>query len=336
MKVAFDGAPLGDGPITGVARAFLNALAPYAAGALAHGDHVFLLLPAGAADPALPGVEVVRAPRGALRRQLALPRLLRRLGADLLHSPVAAVPLRAPCPTIATVHDLPWLHPESGETASAWRRFATRRSLRAAAAVIAPSRFTLADVQALLGSDDRRVRLIPHGCHAVWPPPESLDAERRRGPLLVLGDDRPRKNRARVRAAHAQARERCPDLPALRFVGPPDAYVDEDEKQRLLRSCRALVQCSLFEGFGLPVLEGLACGAPLLCADIPPFHELAGDRALFVDPRDIAAIAAGMVRIHIDAALRGSLVQPDRGSATFAQADLVARQWRELHAELLA
>ena len=148
MKVAFDGACLGDGPVTGVGRALLNGLAAYAA---AFPNNAVLLLPAHAPRPQIAGLTIVEAPRGALRRQLELPRLLRQLGADVLHSPVVAVPLLARCPTIATVHDLPWFHSEAGERTSWRRKFATRRSLRAAAAVLAPSTFTLRDAATIAG-----------------------------------------------------------------------------------------------------------------------------------------------------------------------------------------
>lgn len=330
MRVVFDGAGLGDGPVTGVGRAFLNALAAYVP--IATGP-VVLLLPPGARDPGLPDVGVVPAPRGALRRQLALPRLLRRLRADLLHSSVAAVPLRAPCPTIATVHDLPWLCAESGERTRRWPRFATRTSLRAATAVVAPSQFTLKAARQLLHGSAVRLQHIPHGVEL--PTAAAAPPDQRHGPLLVLGDDRPRKNRARVRAAHALARADDATLPPLRFVGPPEDYVDEAEKLRLLRQCRALVQCSLFEGFGMPLLEGLAHGAPVLCADIPPFREIAGEAALFVDPRDVAAIAAGLARIHADAGMRQHCVAAGIRRAASMPASAVAAQWLQLHRELV-
>jgi hypothetical protein len=289
MRVAFDAICLADGPVTGVGRAFLNGLWPYAA----HwpGD-VLVLVPPGADREELPAVELVAAPRGAVRRQLRLPALLRELHADLLHSPVAAVPLRAPCPTIATVHDLPWLHAGSGERATAWRRFATARALGAATAIIAPSRFTLAAAARLLGGEEK-LHLVPH----TVPPPAPAPPTERTGPFLVLGDDRPRKNRQRVRQAHALARQRQPALPGLRFVGPPDDYVSETAKGVLLRTCRAVVACSLYEGFGLPVLEALAHGAPVICSDLPPHREIAGDQAAYVDPRDVAGIAARLLDV---------------------------------------
>lgn len=324
MRIVFDGGCLRDGPPTGVARAFLDGLEAYAQ---AWPGELALLLPEGATAPAFAGVQIAGAPCSAWRRQLGLPRLLRELGAAVLHSPVAAVPLFAACPTIATVHDLPWLDPGSGERTSLRRRAATRLALRAASAVLAPSRFTFAAARALVRPE--RLHLVPHGLPPLPPEP----ALPRDGPLLALGDDRPRKNRARVARAHRLAAERRPDLPPLRFVGPPHDYVDERTKLHLLRSCRAVVQASLFEGFGLPVLEALRAGAPLVCSDLPPFRELAGDDAVYVDPRDENSIAIGLLRaLDPEFAAHAALAGPRRAAA-FPIAATV-QQWRTLHLEL--
>ena len=326
--VAFDGVCLGDGPPTGVGRAFLDGLQEYVGRADA--DCV-LLMPAGATQPTISGLRCVDAPRGRLRRQRELPRLLHEVGADLLHSSVAAVPLRAPCPTIATVHDLPWLHPEAAERSSWWRRFATRRSLRSATRVIAPSTMSAQDARRCLGDGCAKVELVPHGVAAPALPP--LDEDRRAGPLLILGDDRPRKNRTRLIAAL----EEIPrdDRPTLRFVGPPDDYVTEHEKHDLLRTCRGVVHVSRFEGFGLPVLEALAHGAPLLCADLSPLREIAGDVAAYVDPDDTRAIAEGLAKVHRDRALRARQVTDGPKRAARFSLQRLADSWLRIHREVL-
>lgn len=330
LTLAFDGACFGDGPITGVGRAFATALAAYAAG---YRDDCVLLLPQGADDPSIAGVRIAPAPRGALRRQLQLPKLLRNLGAALLHSSVAAVPLQAPCPTIATAHDLPWWHPELGERQSRWRRFATRRALRAADLVLVPSAATARDVRRELQSPGARILVVPHAT-ALGPVPDEASLEARTGAFLVLGDERPRKNRARLVAAWERAAVVRPQLPPLQFVGPPNAYVDEAEKATLLRTCRALVHVALFEGFGLPVLEGLANGAPVLCSDLPPHREIAGEHALFVDPLGADAIAAGLVRIDRDQALRRELALGGHARAAAFAPTTVAAAWRRCHDEV--
>lgn len=331
MLIAFDGACLRDGPITGVGRAFLDGLAAYAA---RRDAQCVLLLPTGAPAPDLTHVRTVPAPRTALRRQFLLPRLLAGLRADVLHSSVVAVPLRAPCPTVATVHDLPWLHPALGEATSRWRRWATLRSLRSATAIVAPSAMTRDDAQTLLGRARAALHVVPHGT-PLGPPPTDAATRARRGPFLVLGDDRARKNRDRLRRAHARASAAAADLPGLQFVGPPDAYVDEAAKRRLLQTCRAVVHVSRFEGFGLPVLEGLAHGAPVLCSDLPPHREIATGCALFVDPDDDAAIADGLLCIHGDDAGRWQLAQAGHAQAAHFGPERVAEAWARIHREVV-
>ncbi|MEQ1634245.1 MAG: glycosyltransferase [Planctomycetota bacterium] len=331
MKVAFDGAPLDDGDALGVATSFLTGLRAYAA---RWPGSAVLLLPKGARDPAIEGLEIAPAPRGAFARQLALPRLVHKLRAAVLHSPVASVPLACTRPMIATVHDLPWLCTDSGETASCRHRLATNWSLRRAAAVIAPSQFTLAAAaRALPSAAAKRLRCIPHS--TILPSDEPVDPARREGPLLTLGDERPRKNRTRVTAAIALARKLDDRIPEPCFAGPPYNYVDERGKQALLDGCRALLHCSLFEGFGLPVLEGLAHGIPVLCSDLEPHREIAGDAALFVDPRDPGAMRDGIVRICTDDALRAQLAAAGRARARSFTPEIQAAAWRALHEELI-
>lgn len=327
MIVLFDGAPIDDGNALGVATAFLTGLRAYAA---RWPGECALALPEGARDPRIEGVLVVAAPRGALARQVALPRLLRRVGANVLHSPVAAVPLACSAPCVATVHDLPWLDRDSGETRP-WRtRAAVAWSLRKALRVLTPSASTR-DAALRLGVAAHKLVVLPH---ATELPADAPPCESRRGELLVLGDDRPRKNRARVEAAIAIARSRDPRVPAPRFVGPPHRRVDDAEKRALLRGCRALVSMSLYEGFGLPVLEGLAHGATVACSDIPPHREIADDAAVFADPHDIGAMADAIVRACVDDALRARLRDAGLRRASKFSPARVAESWRKMHEEL--
>jgi alpha-1,3-rhamnosyl/mannosyltransferase len=337
VTIAFDGICLGDGPATGVGRSFLNALQAYAD---RRETECVLLLPKDVTMQPIASVRIVAAPRGAWQRQRQLPRILRSVNARLLHSSVASVPLRGPCPTIATAHDLPWLHPELNEPGSAWRKFATQRSLRSAARVIAPSTLTKHDVEILLGKRCPPIELVMHGT-ARGPKPTEASTAARAGAFLVLGDDRKRKNRTRLQAAHQVARAQHDDLPDLRFCGPPNHYVNEVEKIALLQSCRALVHVSRFEGFGMPILEGLANGAPVVCSDLPPHREIAdlgenGELALFVDPQSIESIAHGLARSHLDSEWRWRMALAGHQRARDLTPQATAEQWSRIHREVLA
>jgi glycosyltransferase involved in cell wall biosynthesis len=180
-----------------------------------------------------------------------------------------------------------------------------------------------------------RVIVVPHG---VVLPPDNV-ACRHDGPFLALGDDRPRKNLARLRDAHARARAQRPALPGLDCFGPRRhaeraRFVGEDEKHARLREARALVHVSLHEGFGLPVLEAMGHGTPVVCSDRASLPELAGDAALYVDPTDVGAIAEALLRIDADEALRTTLARAGRERAAAFPPERTAQAWRRLHAEL--
>jgi glycosyltransferase involved in cell wall biosynthesis len=335
-RVVFDGSVLGAGPVTGVAGSFLTTLAAYGRLPRTAADpEPVLLVPAGVVTPVLAGVQVQRGPAGAIRKQLHLPRLLRQLDARVFHSPVAALPIRARCPMVATIHDVPWHAQEPlGEAGCGWRhRLAVRLAIRCAARIVVPSRATAMDV--LRECPDQAQSPVCIIRPGVALPSEPAPAEQLRGPFLVLGDDRPRKNLARVKQAHAQAKAMEPGLPDLRIHGPVHGYVTEAEKARLLRSCRALLHLSLFEGFGLPVLEAFGHGLPVLCSDRASLPEVTDGAALTVDPTDLETMAQAMVRIHRDEELRTSLRAKGLLRAATLTPEQSAAGWRSLHAEIL-
>ncbi len=331
--IVFDGSVLAAGPITGVGGSFLSTLAAYVAIA----EHPCILaLPRGGFDAgeSIPGLQIEAVlPPARLRRRRHLRRFVHRHGAALLHSPVVTLPPRLRCPTVATVHDIPWLHPElHGEPGTRFlQRLALRRALRLADALIVPSTATEADLAKVARTPPRRVERIPHGVHR----PEQPADDNPTGAFLVLGDARPRKNLDRLQRAHHLARSQCPDLPDLHLVGPGHRYVSEAAKWTLLRSARALVHVALFEGFGLPVLEAMAHGIPVVCSNRSSLPEVAGDAALLVDPTDIEAIATALVRVHRDQPLRATLRERGRQhSAAFTPA-ATATAWLHLHHHLM-
>ncbi len=345
-RIVFDGAVLGDGPPTGVARAFVVALEAWLR-LTGNTDSVLLLRegqprpePAeyGLDDDAFEKLETRNTPalRGGFARLSGLGRVLQALDAALLHSPVAALPWRAPCPMVATVHDVPWqAMPRFREPATQGprARLALRLAARRADVLLVPSRATAdAVLRAVGGGLHARIEIVPHG---VPLPHTAADRSDLTGPFLAFGDARPRKNLPLLRRAHACARRLCADLPGLRILGPGLEWVDEATKHLALRTARALLVPSLHEGFGLPMVEAFGHGLPVVCSNRSSLPEVAGDAAWIVAENDEESWARAMIRIHDDRTLRDQLARRGRARAQRFLPAATAARWQTVHASLL-
>ncbi len=281
---------------------------------------------AGVPAPAASGL------RAHLWEQARLPLALEAFDLDLMHAPAGLPPLATRVPLVTTVHDLsPLDHPEwfSRRYATLYRLF-TPVVVRRSARVIAVSRTTRRAVVDRYPSARDRTVAVHNG---VRPPesdsdpsvaaatsvPMALDQETTRavtadaGFLLFVGAHSPRKNLRRALLAYRLHRERSPDPPAFVLVGPdrdilasPDlpsvsgvhspGYVAEDALGALYRRAAALVYPSLYEGFGLPILEAMRVGTPVVTSDRGAPAEVAGDAAVLVDPESVRSIATGLRR----------------------------------------
>ncbi len=233
-----------------------------------------------------------------------LPRLAARDGVDVLHCPTFRAPTHSSVPLVVTVHDLavlrhPWLF-------NRWSREYGRRALprvaRAASAIIAVSEFTRSEVIELLDVEPERVRHVPN---AVGPPFVADGPGARGDYVLAVATLEPRKNLARLVEGFRRARL---DGAELRVAGPPGwggvrlrgagvrwlGEVEEVELAELYRGAMCVAYVSLYEGFGLPVLEAMACGAPVVTSSAPALLEVAGGTSITVDALDPDAIAGGL------------------------------------------
>jgi glycosyltransferase involved in cell wall biosynthesis len=262
----------------------------------------------------------------------ALPWRAARDGVDVLHCPSHRGPLWSRVPIVLTLHDLAVLrHPE---TFNRWTRTYSRvvlpRLARSAARVIAVSEFTAREGIELLGIDERRVRVIPHGVESPFTP----DGPAAEGEyVLAVGTLEPRKNLERIAEAASRAGVE------LRVVGATGwgavdvdslGFVNDERLAELYRGAACLVYPSLYEGFGLPVLEAMACGTPVVTSTGSAPGELANGAAVLVDPLDVEAIAAGIgeaTRRHEE--LRAAGLRRAQGYTWEAAAKATAYVYRE-------
>jgi glycosyltransferase involved in cell wall biosynthesis len=275
--------------------------------------------------------------------QLAVPRAVRRHRVDVLYNPKYSIPLRAPCPSVWVCHGLDWyVMPWASRFADRLsHRFLVPRYAARAAAIIAVSEVTREHVLQFLPAPAERVPVVYSGVDDVFRRP--MDPERLRAVrakyslperfLLYAGAIYPPKNYTRLIRAYARVGpERGIPLVIAggenRFLSEdelrePEAlgigdwvrrpgWVEQEELAGFYAMADALLLPSLFESCGLPVLEAMAAGCPVVTADRYGTKELAEGAAVLVDPEDVDAIASGIRRILDDASLRERMIAAGR------------------------
>jgi glycosyltransferase involved in cell wall biosynthesis len=298
----------------------------------------------------------------SLSEQTALPALASRLGVDLWHAPYYIMPYRLPCPSVLTFYDA-IAHYFPATLTSPWKQplfeLLTRLAVRSARRFAVISAASRDDLARFYGVDTARISVTPLAADERFAPqPDGIiraAVERLGLPwpyVLCLASNKPHKNLALlvrawqilvtrgltagarlVIAGHwdphfPQARELAEQLGLIgqvHFAGP----ISEADLPAVLAGAQVFVFPSLYEGFGLPVLEAMACGAPVICSNTSSLPEVAGDAGVLVDPHDANAIAAAIDRVLCDASLRSELRQRSLARAA-------AFTWKRTAAQTLA
>jgi glycosyltransferase involved in cell wall biosynthesis len=304
-----------------------------------------------------------------LRLLFCIPRGLRAQRIDIFHGlDHLGVPLFAKVGRyVATIHDMiPLLWPQ-------WVTYKHRLVVRTAYhrlrhqadLVITPSEASKADIVRHLQINPERIAVIPWGCDERFQPAEDRERfaavqRRYRLPdryLLFVGTLEPRKNLATLLHAYAMLRaERHGEDLKLVVAGRTGwlyadifdtvktlaldeevmftGFVDDEDLPVLYRGAQAFVFPSLYEGFGLPILEAMASGVPVITSDAASMPEVAGDAAMLVDPHDPKAIAEAIARVLTEDRLREALVQKGLARARHFTWDTVAQKTLELYTAL--
>jgi len=292
-------------------------------------------------------VLAVAANNYSVAEHLKLPAALWRERLDLVHIPHYVVPALLPGPVVATVHDVIQLfYPpiKRPQLALLYLRAMVGSALRRARRVITVSRTSRSDLISLFGADPERLHVVPNGVDerlAQRPPPEELDALKQRYGLrpplvMTVANDKPHKNLDLVLRAFALARRRHRVPGQLVFVGGLDSEnrfarraerlglsdrvrflgrVPQTDLDALYHVSAVLLHVALYEGFGLPVLEAMRAGLPVVTSNLGAMLELGEGAARLVNPLDVDEVAAAMERVLVDDPLRLRMIEAGRKRA---------------------
>jgi len=312
-----------------------------------------------------PNVEMVSIdlPTFSLTEQYRLPSLIRHLGLDLFHSPYYIKPYFLPCPSVVTIYDLiPRLYPQY---ISPWARGIFEMAIRLATVtsrlVISVSQSAKEDLVRLLRVPPSKVWVTPLGVDTQFCPVNEKAIFNLRqkydlpeGYILYLGINKPHKNLVRLVEAFAKVKNRR----NLVLAGKEDpryrevhevvkqlslqdrvvflGQVPEDDLPALYSGAALFVFPSLYEGFGLPLLEAMACGVPVVCSSTSSLPEIAGRAAVMVDPLDVSQLARALERVLGDSDLRASMRQEGLKQAARFSWERTAKETLAVYRQVLS
>lgn len=296
---------------------------------------------------------------------VGLPSFLQISPVDVFHGTNYCVPVIAPCPTVVTVHDMSLLT-QSGTHESDNVRRGRRRMpimIRRATRIIAPSEWTKQEIVKIMGTRPEKIRVIHEGAREKMRPLPSDEGKailEKHGIssqyLLYVGTIEPRKNLTTLIRAYDELLRQTPHRPQLvlcggrgwmedevfrvveelklqdqvRFTG----YVDDADLPALYSGAEAFVYPSIYEGFGLPPLEAMACGTPVVTSNVSSLPEVVGEAGLLHDPLDYRALTSHFVTLLSDRSVSEKLQRAGLEQASRFSWERAARETQALYDEV--
>ena len=317
-------------------------------------------------------IEYVKSLTYADWEQFALPRAIRKNRPDLVHCLSNTGPVRSPAPLALTVHDIIYLESVTfggsayQDLGNIYRRFITPRVMRKAELIITVSEYEKGIISDKCAIGEDRIKVVGNGVSDRFAPVSDLLQLRQFRDayglppsfILFLGNTAPKKNTPNLLRAYAEYfrndRDALPlvvtDYPRasiekiLRSANSPEAmqkiispgYIESKAMPLLYNSAAFFVYPSLRESFGLPVLEAMACGTPVIASDSSAIPEVAGKAALLTDPNSVADLASAMYTMAHDPSLREQLIVKGQERARQFSWRESAKQLKNIYTEICA
>jgi glycosyltransferase involved in cell wall biosynthesis len=316
MKLGIDAREIEKGVCTGIGRALSVFLDYFERQNDDNGIVLFSTRPVGRPDS--PRIRNVVTPptMTLIWDQVVLPRLIRKANIDLFYSTYYKIPIFSSCPCVATIYDVMYLtfpiYREKALVSSFYYKTFGKMMVDKASYIVTSSKYSKKDIMSLFNVPDLKVSFITLGLPALFRPASSHEPIERvmkklgidRDYVLYAGNFKPHKNVPALITAFSMVRQRFPDL-ALVLAGPRDRHfsaisreikgrgmngcvvvpgaIEETDLPALYAGACLFVMPSLYEGFGFPPLEAMACGTPVVCSNATSLPEVVGDAAILVD-----------------------------------------------------